>query len=519
MSKPGVLWRAAAAWDVFRGRPAQTRSIFAGAAQDRLNSAWLTSCLAPDEEIKGDLRLMRGRSRQLCRDSAFAERYLELLVDNVYGSGIRLLAQYRDRADNLDKALNTEVEGAWSDYCRGPVTVDGKHDFAALSALALESVAKEGEIFPRRYRNVGTYGLAVQMIDPDLVDELYSTRNGPNGNEVRLGVEVSPGGRPLGYWVREDPRYGWTSGSGRLRRVDASDVWHIGRSRRANQTRYFTWFHAVMEDLHQISSYIESELMASRLASNACGVWVDKQAPEIGTDGGSKAQTTQRLEAEPGMFLDAPAGKELQSWAPGHPTDAFPEFIKSGIRRVASGLGVSYASLANDVSDASYSNERTGLLKERDRWMNLQDWWISAWQRPFFNAWLGEAVLRRILPPEVLPADGRQPPIEWAPRRWPWVDPLNDAQARILALRHNLTSHQRIHAELGTDLEEILEQRQKAQELAEQYDVDLEPTEDVEAPAGTRDEEGKPTANGNGNGNGAKAKPARSPRSRLPADA
>jgi len=45
----------------------------------------------------------------------------------------------------------------------------------------------------------------------------------------------------------------------------------------------------------------------------------------------------------------------------------------------------------------------------------------------------------------------------WQGRRWPWVDPEKDINAAILAINARLDSPQRIAAQQGRDVEDVLD--------------------------------------------------------------
>lgn len=520
MSRPGILWRAAAAFDVLRGRSPQTRSYFSAASGDRLSSAWITTCLPPDEEIRSDLRIMRSRARQFARDNPVMERYLQLLDDNVFNDEgeIKMVAKYRDRNDKIDKTLNDEVEGKWSEYCNGPVTLDGKQDFSQYSSIMLRTAATDGELFSRMYRGARyRHGLAHQALDADLLEEAYSRASYGTQNEIRLSVEIDSDGAPVGYWVREMPRYLSSTPTGRAYFVPASDMIHWGRGKRANQTRYYTWVHAAMQELHQISEYVLSELIASRGASSQSFGVEDISAADPGIAAPKGPEGPQRLEVEPGVGLWMPPGKKMVMYDPKHPTDAFPEFIKTAMRRFGGATGFAYSSIANDSSDASYANDRSSALRERSTCIKIQNGWIKGFNRPVVNAWIEQAALTGNLPIQALPGPGMQAPIAWQARRWPWVDPLNEMQAAVLGLRYKQTSPQRLAAERGVTLEDIFEEWRQAEELAAEYGFDLMPP-DAADPAAAGVDGSKPSTNGNSarTASGeASAKPARNPKTRV----
>jgi capsid protein len=139
---------------------------------------------------------------------------------------------------------------------------------------------------------------------------------------------------------------------------------------------------------------------------------------------------------------------------------------------------VSYHSLANDLEGVNFSSIRSGTIEERDRWAADQRWFIDAFLRPVYLAWLQQALLSGavVLPNgTALPASrlARYNAHEWQGRRWDWVDPRKDMEAKTMAVRAGLVSPQILAAQMGQDFEDVLEQIGQAQQLAERYGVTL----------------------------------------------
>src|SRR5512147_483058 len=110
------------AWGEIRGQ----RGVFDGAGVHRLLLDWIAQTRSADEEIRGDIRLLRARARELGRNNSYVKRYLRLLQNNVVGPmGIKLQAQVKT-AGGTDAETNRAIEVAWNDWASSPVTVDGK---------------------------------------------------------------------------------------------------------------------------------------------------------------------------------------------------------------------------------------------------------------------------------------------------------------------------------------------------------------------------------------------------------
>lgn len=285
-----------------------------------------------------------------------------------------------------------------------------------------------------------------------------------------MGVEIDSYTRPLAYYVWNAP----VGMSGALReadreRIPADEILHLYRMDRPNQTRGVTSLAPVMFALRMLDGYDEAELVGARVGASATGVFTpngDGPSPP------SDEQGEIQIEANPGTFIIGPKGYDLQSWDPNRPNGNYASFVKACLRKIASGLSVSYNVMANDLEGVNYSSMRSGMLTERDLWRTLQQWWISSFLRPVFDDWLGMSLLSGGL---VL--DSRAPAkyraCRWIPRGWPWVDPLKDTEAGIAEIQTGLGSRTDLLAAQGKDLEEVLEQLAAEKKLAATYGVDI----------------------------------------------
>ena len=454
----------------FITRTGQT-TVFAGAMGGRLFMDWVASILSADQEIKGNMRLLRARARELARNNPVAKSFLKILVANVLGErGIGYKAQVRNNDDTLNQAFNRKIEAAWREWCKvGTCTVDGKLSFRAVQNLALKTLATDGEVIIREVRGFNNkFRYAVQLIDADQLDHLFSRAPSKSENEIRMGVEVDQWGRPVAYHINE--RHPSDLGGSLIRtRIPADQIRHLYDPDRISQTRGVTWFHPCMVELRMLGGYVEAELVAARIGAAKMGFL--KQVDASGyVDPNPDAK--YRIEAQPGTIEQLPPGMDFTPWSPDHPAGAFPMFIKAMLRFVASSLGVSYNALASDLEGVNYSSMRSGMLIERDQWKMLQSLLKEQMLQPVFESWISLALLSGAL---VL--DSRDPARflegKWEPRGWMWVDPLKDVQSSILAIGAGLDSRDRIVAEQGSDIEEIFEQLKEEQALAEQYGLEL----------------------------------------------
>jgi lambda family phage portal protein len=475
------------AWRQLRGQeglflsPREIRSMFAGAAVTRLNADWVSSCLPADDELRWDLKVMRGRARELMRNNPIAEGYFNMLETNIIGpDDVGLEMQVRNRRGNLVEEVNAAIEAGWERFWRRP-TVDGELSGSAYSRLTLRNTACDGEVLVRKHVGFDNdFAFGLQAIDADLLDEGMNQEARAGQPQVVMSVALDVYRRRLGYYVStRAPGFG-SSTPREQRYIPAREILHLGEPRRLNQTRYATWLGPVMDDLHMMGGYLEAAVVAARTAAAIPGA-IQRRSESDSSVGTRKPDASQPVgvAADPGTFFWTPEGYEVSQWRPDHPKAELPGFVKECLRRIATGLHVSYYALANDVENFSYSSGRIQLLPERDEWKRIQQWWINKFLQPVFEEWLVCALAKGALGIQVSDPRLLFEAVRWRPRRWGWVDPSADMEANRDGIELLLTSPQRIVAEQGGDWEEILREQAQARQMAAAANVPFP------APAGT----------------------------------
>lgn len=432
---------------------------------------WIMAPSHPDKELQRDFLKRRSHARELSRTNPLVMQYLALLKNNVIGHrGMKLQAQVRNSAGELNKNINDKIESAWNEFWKSPF-IDQRLTGVAGEQLLLETLATDGEVFVRKCigAQLNKFGFALQIIDSALVDHDLNQPAANGKNEIRLGIEVDALNRAVGIWVWDNYP---DSGLSRKRNfIPAKEIIHIFIPDRINQTRGVTWFNNVMTTLKMLDGFMEARLVASRTAACAFPVFTQPDMdPTLSVN--KNANAAYSLELSPGSGLTLPTGMSMESWNPNQPSDNVAEYVKVLSRWCSSGFRfpVSYNALANDLENVNYSSMRSGLLIERDGWRVLQQFWIDMFRIPVSEAWLPCAMLSGAL---VLDSrDSRKfMALAWYPRGWAWVDPKKDMEAAILALGAKLTTRSKIVSEAGEDIEDIFEALQKEDALAEQYGI------------------------------------------------
>ena len=449
-------------------QPTRKRS-YQGAAINRLTNDWLSPVTSADQEIRASLSRLRQRCRELERNNDYVRRFLSGLESNVLGhAGIGLQMKVTENGGRPDTLANDLIERAWRDWARSEsCTVTGRMTWFDVQRLALRSTARDGDCILRMIRDA--QGFRLQLLEGDRLDINYNLAKLDSGNEVRMGVEIDRFGRPVAYHLLDKHPADTSAVQAKRERIPADQVIHPFITDRIAQTRGTPWMVSAMTRLQMLGAYEEAELTAARVAASKMGFLVKERSE--GYIGDTDEAGNTLMEVEPGAIEELPMGTTFQSWNPDHPVGNYAGFVKSCLRGIAAGLGVSYNMLANDLEGVNYSSIRAGLLDEREYYKAVQRWFTDTVITPVFEGWLETNILNGTINLPAAKLDKFNAP-DWKPRRWAWVDPLKDQQASILAVENHLKSKRQVISESGGDIEDVFRDIKKDEELA--ADVGLE---------------------------------------------
>lgn len=497
---------------------------YAAARINRLTSDWMHALTSADEEIWKDLRTLRGRSRQLARDDDYFKNYLRKLKNNVVGHQgmtMKVEAQLEPSTTdaghgnsklNRDRKLNKTVEQGWFIWCKQAyASASKKLSFCDLERLCIESVAVDGEAIFRYIYGTNDFGIALQQIDPDWLDENYNVTNTATGNRIVMSVEMDKYDSPITYWFTP-PRHSYygvvrdfgIAPQGKRVPVPAEEILHCFISTRPGQTRGVPMAHTVIGRVRDLDRYEGAELTnatvsASKMGFISPGVDSPVDLSDI-TDAtgqpGHRRETPILDAVEPGMLQKLPRGWTFSAFDPKSPTTVFASFCKQILRGIAAGLGIGYNLLTGDLEGVNYSSLRTAALDERDEWRALQTWMISHFYEPIYTEWLrfaagspylqvSSSVVNKLVNPS------------FKPRGWPWVDPEKDANANAVELAAGTATYSEVLAEKGLDFEDTMEQIKYERDYIES--LGLEFTYGIRQDANSKGDQ--PGQQGNGQSN------------------
>ena len=469
-------------FDIFKAKksstptkPLQFKRSYAAANTGRLFSDFVTSDASADSELKNALPNLRNRSRDLARNNEYARRYFDLIKTNVVGErGFQLQVKALDSVGNLDKSGNDAAEKAFAEWCRrGNCTVDGKMSWVDAQRLAVESVARDGEAFIVLHRGAAFKdSFAVEFIEPDQVDVTLN-RKLDDGGEVRMGVELDKFKKPRAYYIKTshpgDNEFTSISLGQKHKRIPAEKVIHVYKHLRAGQTRGEPWLASAIPALKQLGALREAAIVNARIGASKMGFFTSPSGDGFVAD--DLDNNVPIMEAEPGTFHQLPQGVDFKSFNPDYPASEFDSFHKSVLKGIASGMGVSYTSLSNDLESTSYSSIRQGALEERDNYKNNQAFMLEHFVRPIYEAWLSSAMEMNTFGIPVRQYERFRDASSFRGKAWSWVDPLKEMNAAVTGLKAGVMSLQDVASQYGKDVEELMSQIARDKELAAQFGV------------------------------------------------
>ena len=460
---------------VQRSRLAEQSRAYGGASVDRLTNDWSAMNTSADSEILTSLRILRSRSRQLVRDNEYAKHAVRVITNNVVGNGIGMQAQVVSAGGKLQTKVNDGIESAWTKWAeKATCHVAGMLSFAEIERYAITQLVTAGEVIFRKIRQPfggGKIPLSLEVMEADLLLDNWQTARAPNGNAIRMGVEIDEWHRPVAYWFspKHPGDYQFTSFEpSRFIRVPAEDIIHLYTIDRWPQTRGEPWFHAALKTLHNVAGYEDAEIVKARASANIVGFI---RSPEpLAADGTVNGRKV--LDTEPGTWQTLLPGEDVAGFAPNTPNPAVDPFLRYMLRKMAVGIGVSYESLSRDYSQSNYSGSRMGLLDDRDLYRMVQGFICRNLRQNIHREFLDAAVLVGAvkLGPDYYSNPEKYQAVRYKPRGWSWIDPAKEVSAFKTAVRCGFMTLGDVIAQTSpdSDFEDTFKRREQELDMADE---------------------------------------------------
>lgn len=438
---------------------------YAAADRGRRNADWRVSWGSADREGLFDLNLLRARHRQMIRDNKYARSALVNMTAQLVGTGIE------GRPIHDDDNVRALAKGIWDEHCAGTLDVEGRHDSAGLQAIAAREMIEGGDVL-RIWRSKGRLPDAeVVLIEAEQIDS-YQTRNlWETGGRIIQGVEYDKDGRRVAVHVLDHhpgDQVAWMGSTST--RYPIADVDHLFETVRVGQSRGVPWFHAGVVDLREVAGTEDAIRMKRRI--EAC-LSVFRKAGDGAAPSPLGQQTAQPAgpaweRISPGMVVQGKPGESIEVIQPSAAGDG-DQFNRQQLMAIAASFGLPYDIMTGDVSQANYSSIRAS----RVTFWALLDCWVFLTLVPQYCAPEFRRVMRREAirrqKPELL-----QVRAEWTPPKRPWVDPLKDVAAELVAVRSGFSGLPEALAARGMDLRDALNEYAQVNALIDKLGLVLD---------------------------------------------
>ena len=452
-------------WDEYRHYDAGDHS--------RVNSGWYATNQSAEYTDRYSRDTVRARARDLERNSDMMNSIIGPFVRNVVGKGLVL------QAETESSELNDQIEQLWKVWCKKRnCDVTGTQSLTQILRMAVRRKKVDGGILiVKRYTTGGILPFKLQLFE---VDELDATQSNPKhkGNRVVGGIEYNAYNAPVGYWIRQytvdgmdmvEPIY-----------LRAEDVIFYFSKRRPSQLREMSDMSQTITRIRDVNEFMVAVSVKQRI--EAClAVFIKRQLPTAGlgrqgTGATGPRQTYDGKMLSPGMIKEMNVGDEVQVVNPqGQATDA-ASYVKLQQRMIGAGQGISYEATARDMSEATYSSARQGLIEDSMTYAE-EDELLADVLDEIYETFIISAVLAgKLMIPDFW--ENKDAYFEHTFTKPPkdWIEPSKEVTATKIALQTGQKTFKQIAAENGSDwrkqVDDIAEVLQYAKD---EHGLDLGP--------------------------------------------
>lgn len=233
--------------------------------------------------------------------------------------------------------------------------------------------------------------------------------------------------------------------------VPAQHAYHLAYFTRYDQVRGISPLASAAATFQDIFESIDYEITKHKIAQLFGIKIVHENSPLFGVPPEDETDEEYPIDFGRGPYvIDLRPGDDIQVVESAHPSATSSDFYKQLISLALKSLDLPYSFF--DESAANYSSSRLAWLQylaacgqKRQAIANFLQW--------ITTRWLKSSVENGDLPEEAYSAE-----ITWVPIGQPWIDPLKEVQADVMALQNGLISRQEICRRHGRDYETVLEE-------------------------------------------------------------
>lgn len=466
---------------------------YAGGSKSRRSlKEWTPLGNDADSDLLPDLPTLRGRSRDLVRNSPLACGAINTAVTSVIGPGLTVkptidseyLGLTEEQADTWEK----DAKRLWNLWANSQdCDLTRTQNFNELQSLAFRSTLENGDIFsllPYKKRKGSPFGLKVQFIEADRVEN-----EGFAADSTKLagGVELDSTGAPVVYHILKthpgnyEGNRDWQKVRAFGERTGRRNVIHLFDRKRPGQNRGIPYLAPVIETLKQLERYSEAELMAA-VVSGMFTVFIktegDGNLDSFMPDDTGASESDEDYKLDNGAIVNLDPNDDISTANPGRPNSGFDPFVLAILRQVGVALEIPYEILVKHFT-ASYSAARAAMLEAWRFFLTRRVWMTNRFCQPVYEAFITEQVAegRLIAPGFFADPLTRQAYLgtQWTGRPQGQIDPLKENNADVIAEEHQWKTASQITSEkTGNDWEQNVKQAGREENLRKEMGIKQE---------------------------------------------
>jgi lambda family phage portal protein len=452
------------------------KRAISASAPDRSSASRAPSRQGPVNKTRKELVPTRAQARELYQKNPYARGVVNSIVANLIGCGIRPQARVlKPKMGDPDEDFNDLAEEEWKFWVEssGPA---GNENFYEQQRQMQRELLVAGETLlvmsvPKDKRRVP---LAVEVIPSErLADNLDSEPK--VGNRIVQGVELDQDGRRVAYWILRNHPGDSIRMADKPQRVTADRVLHLFEELEPGQVRGMTRLLTCAGAFEALMQLMDFQLTRARIASAFALMITDDGAGvrlvKTGEEDDKDEDENELGHIEGGIILRGKPGEGLSSAGPAIQDQQLDAFVTVIIRMIARGLDVAYELASRDYSKVTYLSARAGENQDRRH---------DEPQQAFMNRGINCPVWREFIRAGGLAGRFRVgEPFErfcvaqFMPQERPWIDPIKDAQADLLAVQAGLASPIEAIAKRGKDPFKVLQDIEQFKRWAEDLGLEL----------------------------------------------
>jgi lambda family phage portal protein len=464
----------------------ESKRSYGAVVSDQFNEGWSATLTNAHSEFRGGSERLRNMTRDLERSNSYAIRFLNEWTTNIIGTGFTFQSLAENAAGREDAGARALIESAWLDWKKARnCTAAGDMPYCELKALTERACARDGGVLIQKLRGFDNdYNFALNVLEIDRLDHNYNVKINDRGNRIVMGKEIDQYGKPVAYHLLGEHPGETYSRSGKKRtRVPADQIIHRFYRKRPESAHGESLMVGAITGLRHLEKYEEAEQIAARVAaSSVVAIERDASLPYEGDEYADQ-------ELAPGSTWQMEPGEKATLINPTHPNANYSGFRGGVLKGVASGLLMSYPTLAQDFGGVTYSSLRESKLNIKALTQCYRMLNVENEEEPIFRSWLSTAMASGAIR---LPASNFRnfAKASFTGQGFPWVDPAKETAALEKELQLGATSLSRaVKERLGVSLDVIIAERKRDIEAFEAAGLpvpaalipgaDLSPPEDL----------------------------------------